>query len=254
MDDSLKVVRGLVFAIALAGCDRLLGLSPLEPPDARTQPPQPPQLVAAFLWPATVGANPPAILDIQVTLDAPADYCLASVGLSGDSSDPNIAAIAYAGAELSPIGTVQGIDGYPESATTLSAQWGLAAPSFTSGHLVVSLGAAATAAHASVMFFSGVNPDTPIRMFASVSGDDTSSTLSIPSDAGDLVECVTGQGNMIVPQPMPPGVFTDNGSTSHTLDNAAGEVLAGIPSYTTLSWAYANPDYYQTMGAALEPR
>jgi len=248
IDDNFEKVRGLALVIVLTGCDQLLGLTQLRPVDAGR---------AARFVAAYTGTNLDATqseIDIPIGIDAPADYCIVSIGLAAENTTPSIASVSYGNMAMTPIGGVQDIPGFPEAGPTSSLQYGLASPSFNAGDLVILLASPGNSIHVSAMFFTGVNQTSPVRDFETSTGHAIGSTVTVNSEIGDLVESVTGQGNFVDGTAgVPPIVFVDNTASDTTLDNAAGLVVSGMSPTTIVAWSYRDVDYFETMAASLEP-
>ncbi|HTR53724.1 MAG TPA: hypothetical protein VMJ10_23685 [Kofleriaceae bacterium] len=245
-------------AIALMGCDRLLGLTAVKPIDAAAidAPSAPPHLTQAFAWQLDNNKPQLALLDYPVGLALPASLVVVTVGLGNRTPGPTIDSVTYGGAQLNMLVAIAGIPAANDDTSTLTEQWWLAAPQLESGDLMVVLGSVGSSTHLSAMFFAGVNQQQPFHDKQTITGDDTSSMITVATNPDEIVESVTGQGNSIIgPGSGSTSAFEDNGTNGDSLDNAWGSITPSAGSNTTVQWLYdpGIADGFQTVAASLRP-
>jgi hypothetical protein len=235
-----------VLLVMLAGCESLLGLTPIPPPDGAG--PSPVFVQSAFWMDGTLGAQQ---IVLPVTLSKHATLCIVTVGLAGYG--PTVTSVSYAGTPLTELVSIRGVTDTPDT-DTFTTQWWLAAPELGSGYVIVTMGQAGTSSQVNAMFFDGADQVQPFGAMQATSGNADHSEITVATSPDDLVESVTGQGAGIsgVGQ-LSTEVFEHNVDNTTALDNAAGSVTPSAGPTTTIAWQYTGVDEFQTVAASIVP-
>jgi hypothetical protein len=214
-------------------------------------PPQPPSFAVASF------AHDGAVLSLTYSLTVPPGtnrYLLVSVQLGSYCGPPVgvVSTVTYGGKPLtriaSIVGTPCGID------STKSEQWQMIDPAVGTDDIVVTLATAGATIHSGALAFTGINQVTPVRASTTLSGEGTSSSLSVNSAPGDIVVNTVGHGGgIIAPGAGQTQQFLDNTSGGDTLDNAAASTMSGAASSVTMTWTFAPSDQWQTISTSLQP-
>ena len=200
---------------------------------------------------ASTGAN--SSLTFPMTIPPGSKrFLIVSLEISASMTlSPSVSTVFYGAHAMTLIQSVVGAD---DMTNTTSQQWQLIAPPVGNDNVVVTMAAPGVDLHANAMAFANVNQTTPVRDIESQYGDAASSTVSVTSDANDLVETTTGQGTSITGIVSPGMIeFLDNGDGSTSLNNAAGATQPGANGAASVTWAYGGGDIWQTIVASLEP-
>ena len=233
--------------VGLAGCERVLSLPPVPPPDGTGSGPA---FVQAAVWVENTLDTPQ--IDYSVTLSAPADLCIVTVGLDG--TGPTVASVTYAGMPMNELISVRGVTGTSNTMNPFTDQWWLAAPDLPSGDVIVTMGVAGSSAQVSALFFAGARQTQPFRDMRAASGFDDHMTMQVTTSPGDLVESVTGQGSGVGDAGEASNeVFVHNVDATTALNNSGGSVTPAIGPSTAIAWQYTGADLFQTVAAAIEP-
>jgi hypothetical protein len=243
--------RAVALAIANVACGRY-GFSG---PDAATsnQPRFELATTAQNSGEATVG------LVVAVPTGTPADLYLAvAVAIGGHcvfagSASPTVSGLALGGAELTPVAAITGTA--CNATQTRSELWGMVAPPPGSAEVTVQLDATPETLVAAAVVFSGIDPASPVRAAATMSGGDTdASSVAVASAVGDLVVDFVAQGTSIVsPSDGATALFVDDVSGQDTLDNLAASATPSVGSDVVMGWTFGGSDEWQTIAVSLEP-
>lgn len=237
----------LLLLVGLAGCERILSLPAVPPPDGGGTGPT---FVQAAVW--TENTQDAAQIEFPVTLSAPADLCIVTVGLDG--TGPTVAGVTYAGMPMNELVSVRGVTGTSDLEDTFTDQWWLAAPDLPSGDVIVTMANPGLTSQVNALFFVGARQAQPFRDMRPASGFDDHMTMQVTTSPGDLVESVTGQGSGVDRAGDISTVeFVHNVDETTSLNNSGGSVTPATGPSTTVVWQYTGADRYQTITAAIAP-
>jgi hypothetical protein len=200
--------------------------------------------VSQFSYPITIPAGTKRALVVSVQI--------ADQNCSGGTT-PTVTSVKYANASLTQLATILGTGGC--ATDTRSEQWLITNPMTGTHNIDVQLSAtSATSVHSGAIWFTGVNPATPVRASATASGTGTGSTVDVASAPNDLVVNTVGEGRMIV-QPLTGTLaFLNNQSGGDTLDNSAASYAPGASPTVTMEWQFSPMvDEWQTISSSLRP-
>lgn len=233
--------------VGLAGCEQLLSLPPVPPPQGGGASPK---FVQAAVWTEDL-PNAPQI-DLPVTLNDAADLCIVTIGLDGTA--PTIDSVTYAGTPMNELVSVTGIPGTSDDDDTVTEQWWLAGPALPSGDVIVTMGQPGLSSQVNALFFAGANQAQPFRDMQATSGADDHTEMAVTTSPGDLVESVTGQGSGVSGVGETSSeVFVHNVDDVTSLNNSGGSVTPATGPSTTIVWQYTGADRFQTIAASIAP-
>lgn len=185
-------------------------------------------------------------------------FLLVSVGLGMTCADvgPTVTGITFNGVPLTKITSIVGVP--CGAGTTLSEHWGLVAPAVGAHDVVVTLSALLPSGgtiHSAAMQFAGVHQTTPVRAFASASGEGTRSMVTVDSLCGDVVVNTVGQGAGVSMAEEPGQIerFKNNVANSNTLNNSAGSTQLSDALSIVTCWDFTGSDEWQTISSSLRP-
>ncbi len=170
------------------------------------------------------------------------------VGIVYNSTTITVSGVTCAGVALSPIGTVSN----PDASKPIQIQmWELVNPALNAtATITVNLTAPSTAKlHVGAILFTGVDQTTPRGVFAMATGVGNTSTLIVPSAAGEMIVDAFGRNDPSNTDPSDTTVQTEHLDVKNNDAALAMSTRAGVAPSATMDWTTTGGGNRWALGA-----